>query len=64
MKFKRGEKMITKEQVLNLLVTTSAICANEILRIFVKDDLISAVLFGVLSIAMLVAFIATPRRES
>ena len=54
---------ITKENTLNLLVTSSAICANEVLRIFVKEDLISAVSFGALSIAMLIAFIKSKDEE-
>jgi len=47
---------VKKEHVLNLLITSSAICAIEILRIFVKGDFISAVLFGALSVVMLITY--------
>ncbi len=53
--------MISRERVLTLLVTTTAICANEILRIFVKGDIVSAVLFGVLSLTMLIVFLKQDR---
>lgn len=55
---------ITKENTLNLLVTSSAICANEVLRIFVKEDLISAVLFGIITIAMLIAFMIKSKEDA
>jgi hypothetical protein len=54
---------IKKEHVLNILITSSAICANEILRIFVKGDFISAVLFGTLSVAMLIAYLKNGDKE-
>lgn len=48
---------IKKEHILNLLITSIAICANEILGVFVQDDLTSATVFGALSFAMLIAYL-------
>ncbi|WP_170175863.1 hypothetical protein [Sulfurimonas crateris] len=47
---------IKQEHILNLLITSIAICANEILGVFVQDDWISATAFGALSFAMLIAY--------
>lgn len=54
---------IKKEHVLNLLITSSAICANELLRILIQGDFISAGLFGALSVAMLIAYLKNGDKE-
>lgn len=54
---------IRKEHIFNFFIVSSAICAIEILKIFVKGDLVSAVAFGILSITMLVAFLIIGEKE-
>ncbi len=54
---------IKKEQILSLLITFLVICANEILKIFVKNDLVSAVLFGTFTFIMLIAYIKIGEKE-
>lgn len=45
-----------KEQILSFLITLITICANEILKIFVENDLISAVLFGTMALIMFIVY--------
>lgn len=54
---------IKKEQILSFLITLTTICANEILKIFVKNDLISAVSFGIMAFIMLIVYIKRGEEE-
>ena len=46
-----------KERILSFLITLTTICAYEILKIFVENDLISAVSFGTIAFIMLIVYI-------
>lgn len=55
---------LKRKYILNLLITFIVICAIEILKIFVKGDLVSAVAFGILSIIMLVSYLIIGEKEN